>query len=106
MVVVARIFLLRAALLTEQAAKPLIALTTGAVLYVGAGCQPAFAFPIAEPGKEGSRIVVSNTSAVVATYQGNSALYSNDLYLMLDGSGSPGNDGDPANDRLIFNNHT
>jgi len=45
------------------------------------------------------------TATVVATYQGNSATYSNDLYLERDASGAPGLDGNPANDLFIFNNH-
>jgi hypothetical protein len=58
----------------------------------------AFAqFPIAQPGTEGSEVIVNSTSPVIATYQGNSALYSNDLYLVVDG--------DPAHDRFILNNH-
>src|SRR5688572_24527725 len=45
------------------------------------------AFPIAEPGTEGFELIVNSTTPVVATYQGNSATFSNDLYLMLDGPG-------------------
>jgi hypothetical protein len=63
-------------------------------------------FPIAASGTEGLEVVVSSSEPVVATYQGNSASYSNDLYLMLDESGNPGDDGNPANDQFIFNNHT
>jgi hypothetical protein len=63
------------------------------------------AFPIAPPGSEGFPVVVNSTNPIIATYQGNSATYSNDLYLMLDGAGNPGDDGNPANDRFIFNNH-
>jgi hypothetical protein len=66
----------------------------------------AAAFPIAAPGTEGFELIVQSTEPVVATYQGNSATFSNDLYLMLDGSGNPGDDGNPANDKFIFNNHT
>lgn len=44
--------------------------------------------------------------ADVATYQGNSASYSHDLFLVLNSSGLPGDDGDPPNDLFIFNNHT
>jgi hypothetical protein len=65
----------------------------------------AFAFPIAAPGTEGLEVAVSGTGPVIATYQGNSALFSNDLYLMLDGSDNPGDDGNSANDLFIFNNH-
>jgi hypothetical protein len=62
----------------------------------------AFAFPIAKPGTEGLEVVVSGTGPVVATYQGNSASFSNDLYLILDDSGGPGDDGNPTNDLFIF----
>jgi len=65
----------------------------------------AQAFPIAKPGTEGLPIFVTSTDPVIATYQGNSAAYSNDLYLMLDQFGKPGDDGNPANDLFIFNNH-
>jgi len=57
----------------------------------------AFAFPIATPGTEGLD-VLAGSGAVVATYQGNSASYSNDLYLFTD-------DGIADNDIFIFNNH-
>ena len=49
-----------------------------------------FAFPIAAPGTEGFEVIVASTDPVIATYQGNSAAFSNDLYL--------GN-------TFIFNNH-
>jgi hypothetical protein len=65
----------------------------------------AAAFPIALPGSEGAQIFVTGNNPVIATYQGNSASYSNDLFLMLNGSGLPGDDGDPTNDLFIFNNH-
>lgn len=64
------------------------------------------AFPIAKPGTEGQQIFTTSGDSVIATYQGNSASYSNDLYLMLDENGLPGNDGDTTNDLFIFNNHT
>jgi hypothetical protein len=64
----------------------------------------AWAIPIAAPGTEGFSVVVSNTTDVVATYQGNTAGYSNDLYLELTALG-PGLDGDPTNDQFLFNNH-
>ena len=51
----------------------------------------AMAFPIAAPGSEGFSIVATGGD-VVATYQGNSASYSNDLYLVNTG-------------QFIFNNH-
>ncbi len=66
----------------------------------------AAAFPIAPPGTEGLLVVVASAGPIVATYQGNSATYSNDLFLMLDGSGDPGDDGNTANDLFVFNNHT
>jgi len=65
----------------------------------------AQAFPIAEPGTEGFHVFVTAPGPVIATYQGNSASYSNDLYLMLNQAGQPGNDGYSANDAFIFNNH-
>lgn len=65
----------------------------------------AQAFPIAPFGTEGLNILVGGTSPVIATYLGNSATFSNDLYLMLDGAGNPGDDGNLANDMFIFNNH-
>ena len=64
----------------------------------------AQAFPIAAPGTEGLRVLVGGTDSVIATYRGNSAAFSNDLYLALDGSGNPGDDGDYSNDLFIFNN--
>ncbi|MFQ5511632.1 MAG: PEP-CTERM sorting domain-containing protein [Candidatus Krumholzibacteriia bacterium] len=64
------------------------------------------AFPIAKPGTEGLLVIVNTLGPVVATYRGNSATYSNDLYLMLDASGNPGDDGDLTNDLFIFNNHS
>lgn len=62
------------------------------------------AFPIASGG-DGLSVLVAGTDPIVATYQGNSAFYSNDLYLMLDAGGEPGDDGDPSNDLFLFNNH-
>jgi hypothetical protein len=52
----------------------------------------AQAFPIAAPGTEGLSVVTSHAGEVVATYLGNSASMSNDLYLELNGV-------------FIFNNH-
>jgi hypothetical protein len=66
----------------------------------------AHSFPIATPGTEGLKVLVSGNGPVIATYQGNSASYSNDLYLMLDALGKPGDDLNLANDLFIFNNHT
>ncbi len=63
------------------------------------------AFPIAVPGTEGFSVIVSGTDPIVAKYEGNSAGYSNDLYLELDGGGNPGMDGNTSNDLFIFNNH-
>jgi hypothetical protein len=66
----------------------------------------AGAFPIASAGTEGSLVLVGEARGpVVATYRGHSARYSNDLYLMLDAAGNPGDDGNAANDRFLFNNH-
>ncbi len=58
----------------------------------------ASAFPIAAVGTEGLSVVVSGTSNIIATYQGNSAAYSNDLYLGVAAASNPG-------DEFIFNNH-
>lgn len=76
-------------------------------LAVTLGCLPimANAFPIANTG-EGLNVLVSSSDPITATYQGNSASYSNDLYLMLNGIGNPGDDGILGNDLLIFNNHS
>jgi len=65
----------------------------------------ANAFPIASSG-DGLNVLVNGTNPVVATYQGNSASFSNNLYLMLDAAGNPGDDGNLLNDLFIFNNHT
>jgi MYXO-CTERM domain-containing protein len=65
----------------------------------------AQAFPIAAPGTEGYLVIVAGTDPVVATYEGNSAGYDNDLYLEKDALGNPGMDGDQSNDVFIFNNH-
>jgi hypothetical protein len=76
------------------------------ILVVGLlTAAPAGAFPIATPGTEGFQVFVTGTDPIIATYQGNSAAYTNLLYLMLDGSGQPGDDGNLANDLFIFNNH-
>jgi len=55
-------------------------------------CLSAVAFPIADPGTEGYKVIVSGTDDVIATYEGNSASYSNDLYLQNTGT-------------FVFNNH-
>ena len=72
-------------------------------------CQPstpAQAFPIAASGTEGLSVYVTGTNNIIATYEGNSAAYSNNLYLALDTNGDPGDDGDYTNDFFIFNNHS
>ena len=74
------------------------------IAALGAFPVAANAFPIASSG-EGASVVVSGTGSILATYQGNSASYSNDLYLMLDAAGDPGDDGVVGNDLFIFNNH-
>ena len=51
----------------------------------------AHAFPIAAPGTEGF-LVIAAGGDVVATYRGNSASYSNDLFLVNTGT-------------FVFNNH-
>jgi len=77
-----------------------------ALLITSLGVLPvaANAFPIASTG-EGLSVLVGSTNPIIATYQGNSAAFSNDLYLMRDASGNPGDDGILANDLFIFNNH-
>ena len=59
----------------------------------------ASAFPIAAPGTEGLAVLVGSAGPVQATYQGNSASYSNNLYLFT-------NDGIDDNDILLFNNQS
>ncbi|WP_373538664.1 PEP-CTERM sorting domain-containing protein [Chamaesiphon sp.] len=61
------------------------------------------AFTIAAPGTEGFD-VVANGGNVTAIYDGTTAGYRDDLYLMLDALGNPGNDGITGNDLFIFNN--
>jgi len=58
----------------------------------------AFAFPIAAPGTEGNPVLVGSIANIIARYEGNSASYSNDLYLVTD-------DGIAGNDIFLFNNH-
>nr|WP_315427328.1 PEP-CTERM sorting domain-containing protein [uncultured Albidiferax sp.] len=53
-------------------------------------CLSANAIPIASAGTEGYSVVVANTGDVIATFQGSTANYSDDLYL---------------NGLKIFNNH-
>ncbi|HEY6572101.1 MAG TPA: PEP-CTERM sorting domain-containing protein [Candidatus Eisenbacteria bacterium] len=86
-------------------ARIVLALTM-ALLAAAALPGPAAAFPIAPVGTEGLGVVASGTDHVVATYEGNSATYSNDLFLMLDAFGNVGDDGDLTNDLFIFNNHS
>jgi hypothetical protein len=83
-----------------------MAATVCGVLVAGMllNAAPARAFPIASPGTEGLKVLVTGTNPIIATYQGNSATFTNLLYLMLDGSGKPGDDGDPSNDLFLFNN--
>lgn len=52
----------------------------------------AYAQPIAAPGTEGL-LVIAGPGDVIATYQGTSAAYSNDLYLVNTG-------------QFLFNNHS
>jgi hypothetical protein len=51
----------------------------------------ALAFPIADPGTEGF-LVIAGANAIIAKYEGNSAAYSNDLWLVNTGT-------------FVFNNH-
>ncbi len=74
-------------------------------LQLGSVAHAGLPFPIAQPGTEGLQVIVTSNAPIVATYHGNSALFSNDLYLALDASGNPGDDGNVTNDRFIFNNH-
>lgn len=84
--------------------KKLITVVLTSIASVSA--YSAYAAPIAAPGTEGLPVITTTSDSVVATYQGKSgASYSNDLYLMLDTSGRPGNDGNPSNDLFVFNNH-
>lgn len=55
----------------------------------------AAAFPIAAPAYAGLSVYVKGSDDVIATYLGNTASYSNDLYLLLPGSA-------PI---FVFNNH-
>ena len=79
----------------------LLTLGLGAAAQASAGSHP-----IAVPGTEGFKVIVASPDSIIATFQGNSGSFSNDLYLMLDGGGNPGDDGDFSNDRFIFNNLT
>jgi hypothetical protein len=64
-----------------------------ALAFIFALPMIAHSFPIAAPGNEGNPVIVSGNGDIIATYEGNSAAYSNDLYLTL-------------NNQFIFNNHT
>lgn len=61
-----------------------------ALMITGGVSLSAYAFPIAAPGTEGLKVFATG-GEIIATYEGNSAAFSNDLYL-----GST----------FIFNNHT
>ncbi|RZI81737.1 MAG: PEP-CTERM sorting domain-containing protein [Rubrivivax sp.] len=65
-------------------------LRLAATLALSMAGVSAHAFPIADAGTEGLVVIVANTGHVFATYEGNSASYSNDLLL---------------NGNFIFNNH-
>lgn len=74
---------------------PLIPMNIKALCLAALTClfaAVAHAFPIAAPGTEGFKVFVVGTDPIIATYEGNSAAYSNDLYLTGFG--------------FIFNNHT
>lgn len=60
-----------------------------ALIISGGVSLSAYAFPIAAPGSEGLKVIATG-GEIIATYEGNSASFSNDLYL-----GST----------FIFNNH-
>lgn len=64
-------------------------IATGLLMF---SASLAHAFPIASTG-DGLSVVVSGNGDVIATYEGNSAAYSNDLYLVNTGA-------------FIFNNHS
>jgi hypothetical protein len=70
---------------------------------MGLGIVSANAFPIAAAGTEGN-VVIAGSNPVTAKYEGNSASFSNDLYLELDALGNPGMDGIFGNDLFLFNN--
>lgn len=61
------------------------------------GAGAAQAFPIAAPGT-GGLVVTASGGEVIATYLGNSAAFSNDLYLVTPTDGT-------ADDIFVFNNH-
>jgi len=82
-----------------------IFLSVTSLLCLCLGSLTSVAFPIAPLGTEGLSVLAGGTDPVIATYEGNSAAFSNDLYLSLDGAGNPGNDGNTTNDLFLFNNH-
>lgn len=67
----------------------LIRMAAASAAFVAVAAQ---AFPIAAAGTEGL-LVIAGSGDVIATYQGNSAAFSNDLYLQNTGA-------------FAFNNHT
>lgn len=75
--------------------------TINQLLAIGALLAPlsALAFPIASPGTEGDPVLVGSAADIIAKYEGNSASFSNDLYLFTD-------DAIAGNDIFLFNNHT
>jgi PEP-CTERM motif-containing protein len=78
-------------------------LSAGTVLAMALVCAPsASALPMPVHGTEGLTVRVGSASPVVATYQGYSSDYINDLFLLLDASGKPGDDGVLSNDLMIF----
>jgi hypothetical protein len=74
------------------------------VSLLAASSAYADPFPIAIAGTEGFPVIVTGNQDVIATYQGNSAAFSNDLLLARTSTG-PGIDADLSNDQFIFNNH-
>lgn len=71
-------------------------LTSAAIAFAGLlASASAMAFPIAPAGTEGFSVIVTNTNNVIATYEGNSASYSNNLLLSAPTNGLG----------VIFNNH-
>ncbi|MBS0298909.1 MAG: PEP-CTERM sorting domain-containing protein [Proteobacteria bacterium] len=60
-----------------------------ALIITGGVSLSAYAFPIAVPGTEGLKVIATG-GEIIATYEGNSASFSNDLYL---------------DSTFIFNNH-
>ena len=79
------------------------AIVVGSLLSLALG-STASAFPIAIVGTEGLPVIVTGTGNVIATYRGNSAAFSNDLFLSMTATG-PGLDATNSNDVFIFNNH-